>query len=210
MTGTGGADTGFLRALPRVLRDLASMLSGTSKKKYRTQLYSFENMLQLQKVNSIKDMCLKLGLAELSNEATNLMTKFDQTQEDEEVNQPIYFTGAIWVVAKSRKVSIEKTKILELATTGNWPTFEAVVTMMKKLHDTNSLLNSTKKPKRKHVYQEIIDNINEKNAQEEYQMSEDDGSDDEEYEVWHERMINMAREEIKLASKKAKYEAGKK
>ncbi|XP_059476068.1 uncharacterized protein LOC132197044 isoform X3 [Neocloeon triangulifer] len=186
------------------------MLSGTSKKKYRTQLYSFENMLQLQKVNSIKDMCLKLGLAELSNEATNLMTKFDQTQEDEEVNQPIYFTGAIWVVAKSRKVSIEKTKILELATTGNWPTFEAVVTMMKKLHDTNSLLNSTKKPKRKHVYQEIIDNINEKNAQEEYQMSEDDGSDDEEYEVWHERMINMAREEIKLASKKAKYEAGKK
>jgi len=63
---------------------------------------------------------------------------------------------------RSQKTSIEKAKILELART-NWAKLETVCEKMKKLVNSCNTPESTKKvkPARKHLLQELIENISE-------------------------------------------------
>ncbi|CAB3369214.1 Hypothetical predicted protein [Cloeon dipterum] len=193
-------------------KNLAIKLSASSKKTYNAKLYMLEKLLDVQPLTSVKEMCLKLGAMEAHAEADKLKKCFDQLCQDDHEDHPMYSAGAVFVVAKSQKISVEKAKIVELART-SWTKLESVIEKMKKLFESGQTSSSKKTQKqKKHALQEILDNIADNSIDEDNKTRKEEevkSDDDEDYEVWRKRMIKEAHEELEQDAKRPKKETSR-
>ncbi|XP_065351087.1 origin recognition complex subunit 6 isoform X1 [Cloeon dipterum] len=192
-------------------KNLAIKLSASSKKTYNAKLYMLEKLLDVQPLTSVKEMCLKFGAMEAYAEADKLKKRFDELCQDDHEDHPMYSAGAVFVVAKSQKISVEKAKIVELART-TWTQLESVIEKMKKLFQSGQTSSSKKTKPKKHALQEILDNIADNSIDDDSKTRKEEevkSDDEEDYEVWRKRMIKEAHEELEQDAKRPKKETSR-
>ncbi|XP_017044987.1 origin recognition complex subunit 6 [Drosophila ficusphila] len=95
-------------------KEQALKLSGLRKSHYQNNKRMFEKLLDLNKLASVNDICVQLGLNEVARKAEELMTLFRgvAATEDTDTNHPQYATMAVFQACRLLKKKVSKTKLM--------------------------------------------------------------------------------------------------
>lgn len=92
-------------------------MAGVRKSNYISTKRLFENLLNINKVLGVKEICVQLGLSEVQSEAEKVLKKYQKATEinPNDLKHPQYATMAIYMACKKLKVKVSKQKLVPMS-----------------------------------------------------------------------------------------------
>lgn len=152
----------------------------------------FEKLLELNKLASIKDICVQLSLNEVAHKAEDILAMFRKfARDDADPEHPQYAAMAVFHACRLLKKKVSKPKLMPFSNLRptQWHQLEQQFERMiaKHLKDTNVPRAGVKKkipPQEEHIVQSKKQKSSEK-------------TEIEEYEKWKSRMLATAEAKLK-------------
>lgn len=175
----------------------ALKLSGLRKSQYANNKRMFEKLLDLNKQIGISEICTKLGINELAKKATELLELYKSIVENEandiDITHPQYPSMAVYQASKLGQKRMSKQKIMAIShlRPSQWTLLEQRWDKFVATHYAQSKDKKVKSPSGGDG------NPKEETAQKSSQeLKRPHVPEVEDYEVWKNRMLGMARLEL--------------
>ncbi|XP_017865036.1 PREDICTED: origin recognition complex subunit 6 [Drosophila arizonae] len=173
-------------------KEQALKLSALRKTHYANNKRMFEKLLELNKLASIKDICVQLSLNEVAHKAEDILAMFKKfARDDADPDHPQYAAMAVFHACRLLKKKVSKSKLMPFSNLRptQWQQLEQQFERLiaKHLKDSNV---TTAGVKNKLTQQE------EQNVLSKKQKSSEK-TEIEEYEKWKSRMLATAEAKLK-------------
>ncbi|XP_037715012.1 origin recognition complex subunit 6 [Drosophila subpulchrella] len=177
-------------------KEQALKLSGLRRSHYLNNKRMFEKLLDLNKLASVNDICVQLGLNEVTRKAEELMTLFKAVAATEDTGtdttHPQYAAMAVFQACRLLKKKVSKTKLMPFSNLRptQFQQLEQQWTLMIAKHhkEGKGLASSDLDGKLKESQQENIKGQEGKKAQK---------PQTEDYDTWKARMLATAQARLK-------------
>lgn len=120
-------------------KNAAVKASGTTKKLYTMCVKTIESILDIQKVNTVRNLAIQFGCTTAVDLAQQILKRYEESQgvrgEDFDFNNCLFQGAALSAACKKQKIKLEKGKLKELCGVKS-TCFDSLLTEMEKLADS--------------------------------------------------------------------------
>ncbi|KAL1501646.1 hypothetical protein ABEB36_006940 [Hypothenemus hampei] len=171
-------------------KETALALSGLKKSTYHNQLNTLEKILGLDRTLSISDVCIQLGCTAIKDLAKDYLEKFRNLGKD--LDHPQYVAAAIYFACKSKKIALDKQKLISISRLrpSQW---KELLSSFEKLGINH--VNENQRGRSEVILDETL-NMDCDNK--EKTCDQNVPVEFEEYEVWKKRILEEANEALKI------------
>lgn len=192
-----------LRGIPLELTDLIQV-AGVRKTNYISTRRLFENLLNINKVVGVKEICIQLGISEVQSEAEKILKIYQQTAEGDsnDLKHPQYAAMAVYMACKKLKVKASKQKLVPLSRLKptQWTLLEKRFDKVLEVYEEQKTGTKKKRNKENSVGEEMeVDNQEEIGGTKKKNVNNNRANRDEEedFEHWKARVLKKAYEDLK-------------
>ncbi|EDV58201.1 uncharacterized protein Dere_GG25256 [Drosophila erecta] len=177
-------------------KEQALKLSGLRKSHYLNNKRMFEKLLDLNKLPSVNDICVQLGLNEVARKAEELMTVFKGVTATEgtdiDTTHPQYATMAVFQACRLIKNKVSKSKLMPFSNLrpSQFQLLEQQWERMLAKHHKESKVSSSTD-----VDGKLMENQNENIKGHGAKKAQKPQAED--YEIWKSRMLATAQTKLK-------------
>ncbi|XP_045193077.2 origin recognition complex subunit 6-like [Mercenaria mercenaria] len=180
-------------------KNAAIRTSGTTKKLYTMCLKTIESILDIQQVQTVRDLAVQFGCTGAVTLAQQVLKKYQESQavdgDDMDFNTSLFQGAALCVACKKLKIKVERVKLKELCAVKK-TCFELLVADMEKLAVS---IEGEKKVQPNKRSKTLMDDVERKMQEvpEKQQKRSNDDEDEEDgektdYEEWKRKILENA------------------